>query len=272
MLKIGIIGGGNMASSLVGGLVEGGFDPKNIWVSSTNQAKLEKLQERFAVNVLSNNPAVIDIVNVVLLAVKPQSLRQVCLQIQHDVQRKKSLVISLAAGIRVRDLQRWLGSDVAIVRCMSNTAASVRAAVTGMYANQSVTVDQRNIAEFIIRAVGLIHWVNEEHKMDAVTALSGSGPAYFFLVMEAIAQAGEILGFKQQEAHLLTMQTALGAVRMALESDDSLVQLRANVSSKGGTTERAISVLESAGLRELFLKALQAAHDRAAELAVLFGE
>ena len=269
--SIGFIGGGNMAHSLIGGLLADGCDPHTLWVAEPHPEQLESLRQRFGVHTSSDNGVVAEQVRVVVLAVKPQVLREVALQLAVAVQRYKPLIISIAAGVRESDLCRWLGGTVAVVRSMPNTPALVRCGATALFANAWVSPAQKQLAESILRAVGLTIWVDDERLLDSVTALSGSGPAYFFLVMEALEQAGIGLGLKPGQARLLTLQTAFGAAKMALESADSPAVLRARVTSPGGTTETALAVLQAGELETLFTRALEAARQRARELGELLG-
>jgi pyrroline-5-carboxylate reductase len=209
---------------------------------------------------------------VLVLAVKPQVLREVAKPLATAIQRYRPLVISVAAGVREPDLRRWLGDQVAIVRSMPNTPALVKSGATALYANPHVSDQQQQLAESILRAVGLTIWVNDENLLDSVTALSGSGPAYFFLVMEALEQAGIKLGLSEEQARLLTLETAFGAAKMALESPQSPALLRNRVTSPGGTTECALKVLQEGQLETLFVNALEAACQRARELGDLLGE
>jgi len=188
------------------------------------------------------------------------------------VQKKKPLVISIAAGVRIEDIDRWLGGGLAIVRAMPNTAALIGSGASGLYANDRVNDGMRNQAESILRAVGVTVWLEDEYLMDVVTALSGSGPAYFFLVMEALEQAAIESGLDPKQARLLTLETAFGAAKMALEGHEEPAQLRRRVTSPGGTTEQAVKVLEEGGLRRLFKNAMQAAGDRARAIADMFGK
>jgi len=206
------------------------------------------------------------------LAVKPQVLQTVCKHIQPSIQAQQPLIISVAAGIRTEDINRWLGDHQAIVRAMPNTPALIQSGATGLFANAQVTAQQKEHAEHIMRAAGLTVWVEQENKIDAVTALSGSGPAYYFLFMEAMEHAAQELGLDPKTAHLLTMQTALGAAKMVLESSDDCATLRKNVTSPNGTTEKAIQTFEAEGLRTMVAKAMQAAHHRANELANELGD
>lgn len=269
--SITFIGGGNMATSLLGGLIADGWNPDHIQVSEPDPARRELLHSRYGVDTDTDNSAAVNRSDVVVLAVKPQILKLVATDIAAAVQGRRPLVVSIAAGVREPDLRRWLGGDAAVVRCMPNTPALVQTAATGLYANAQVSPDQRDLAESILRAVGMTQWVGDEELLDAVTALSGSGPAYFFLVMEALEQAGTALGLPAEQARLLTLQTAMGAAKMALESSVSPAELRERVTSPGGTTERAIQVLEDGGLRDLLHSALAAARERAEQLADSLG-
>ncbi|HEY8094642.1 MAG TPA: pyrroline-5-carboxylate reductase [Methylobacter sp.] len=265
--KIGFIGGGNMASSLISGLIASGHAPEQIWVSDINPDTLTTLKHDLNVNTSANNDDVINAVDVVVLAVKPQALSAVAQSIAALIQQKQSLVVSIAAGINQNSLSRWLGADTAIVRCMPNTPALVLTGATALHANDKVTAEQCDLAENILRSVGIALWVEDEAELDAVTAVSGSGPAYFFLLMEAMEKAALELGLPQETARLLVQQTALGAAKIALESAESPEQLRKRVTSPGGTTQQAIETFEQGGFTELVSKALHAARDRSIEMS-----
>jgi pyrroline-5-carboxylate reductase len=265
--KIGFIGGGNMASSLIKGLIASDHAAHSLWVSDINADVLSTLTEKLGINSTSNNDELVNAVDVVVLAVKPQSLADVAKHIAPLVQQKQPLVVSIAAGISQNSLSLWLGHDVAIVRCMPNTPALVLTGATALHANDQVTIEQRDLAENILRAVGLALWVEQESELDAVTAVSGSGPAYFFLLMESMEKAALQLGLSEQTARLLVQQTALGAAKIALESNESPEQLRQRVTSPGGTTQRAIETFEQGGFAELVAKALYAARDRSVEMS-----
>ncbi len=265
--KIGFIGGGNMASSLISGLIASGHAPEQIWVSDINPDTLAALKHDLNVNTSANNDDIINAVDVVVLAVKPQTLSAVAQDIAALVQQRKPLVVSIAAGINQNSLSRWLGADTAIVRCMPNTPALVLTGATALHANDKVTDEQRDLAENILRAVGIALWVDDEAELDAVTAVSGSGPAYYFLLMEAMEKAALELGLTQETARLLVQQTALGAAKIALESAESPEHLRRRVTSPGGTTQQAIETFEQGGFAELVSKALHAARDRSIEMS-----
>ncbi|HEX5636476.1 MAG TPA: pyrroline-5-carboxylate reductase, partial [Gammaproteobacteria bacterium] len=207
-----------------------------------------------------------------ILAVKPQIMQPVCRDLCPVIQQKKPLLISIAAGIRSQDMDRWLGNNTAIVRCMPNTPALLRCGATGLFANNRVNVEQQKIAQRILSAAGTTTWVSDENLIDAVTAVSGSGPAYFFLLMEAMIAAGEKLGLDKKTAQQLTLQTALGAARMAMESEVDAATLRARVTSKGGTTEAAIKHFQENNFTKLVSDALASANHRAGELADSLGK
>jgi len=269
--KLTFIGGGNMASSLIGGLIADGFDSDNIWVSDPDTQKLAQLAARYGVHTETDNGRAASDAEVLVLAVKPQSMEAVARGLAESVRSQRPLVISIAAGVREPVLREWLGGEVALVRGMPNTPAMIQSGATGLHAGPGVSAEQRDLAESVLRAVGLTRWVDDEERMDAVTAVSGSGPAYFFLVMEAMEEAAREMGLDPESARLLTLQTALGAARMAMESSDSPAVLRQKVTSPGGTTERALAILEEGRLRELFTRALEGARSRSQELSDLLG-
>lgn len=264
---ITIIGGGNMGFSLIGGILSNGYDPHCITVADPSKTQLHAISHQFAVNVTHDNEAAIKDAQVVLLAVKPQVLKSILQPLAPTIQRNKTLLISIAAGLTAQTLQDIVGEDIAIIRCMPNTPALIGCGATGLYANAHVSDLQKEIAEMILRSVGLVVWVENENLIDVITALSGSGPAYFFLIMELLAEGAEKLGLNAEQAKLLTMQTAYGAARMALESSDSLVDLRKKVTSPGGTTASAIASFEKNNLAEIIFAALTAAKERSEELA-----
>ncbi|MBD3620424.1 MAG: pyrroline-5-carboxylate reductase [Chromatiales bacterium] len=271
--SICFIGGGNMAASIIGGLVADGRAPEGIIVADPSAETLAGLAARWpGLCTTADNHAAAADAGILVLAVKPQVMRAVTEDLLPTVARRRPLIVSIAAGVRAGDIDRWLGGGHAIVRCMPNTPALVRSGASGLYANLAVSAAQRNAAERILRAVGLTLWVGNEAQLDAVTAVSGSGPAYFFYVMEAMQAAGEKLGLAPEQARLLVLETAFGAAKLALESTDDAATLRARVTSPGGTTERAIRALESGGLMPLFEQALAAAADRARELGDELGK
>ncbi len=266
-LKIAFIGAGNMGTCLAGGLIADGYDPSLIWMSGPTQSKLEKIKKSFDVNISTDNSEAAKQAEVVVFCVKPQILNTVTQELAPIIRSRRPLVISIAAGVREALINNWLGGEAAIVRCMPNTPALFGIGATALFANKKVTEAQHELAESIMRSVGITLWMDNEEKLDVVTALSGSGPAYIFLVIEAMRAAGQKLGLSEKDANLLTLQTAMGAARMALESENDVSYLRKSVTSPGGTTESALAVFEKGELRELFYKAIEAATHRAAELS-----
>jgi pyrroline-5-carboxylate reductase len=266
-LQVAFIGGGNMASSIVGGLLEQGLPAANIRVSDPSTESLDRLRELAPVMLTSNNSEAVAGADIVILAVKPQVMQLVTADIHDAVQTAGSTVISIAAGITIASLQKGLGENAAIIRCMPNTPALLRCGATAMIASSAATEIQRQNAAAILAAVGTVCWVETEQQLDAVTALSGSGPAYFFLFLEAMAAAGEKLGLDAEISRALAIQTGLGSARMAAEGDVDLQELRRRVTSPGGTTQSAIESFEASGLREIVDSAMLAAADRAAEMA-----
>lgn len=266
---IAFIGAGNMARSLIAGLIADGYPTRLIVASDPSAEQREYVRERYGIQLADDNASAIAGADSVVLAVKPQAMRDVATGLAAAVRQRRPLVISIAAGIREPALNRWLGGDVALVRCMPNTPALVQAGATALYANDRVSDGQREAAEAILRAAGLTVWVKDEALLDSVTALSGSGPAYFFLVMEALENAGVELGLGREQARLLALQTAYGAAKMALESDEDPATLRQRVTSPGGTTERAIGILQQGGLEALFSQALAGARARCRELSAM---
>jgi pyrroline-5-carboxylate reductase len=265
--NIAFVGAGNMASSIIGGLLESGHRAEQISAADPFPESLERLREIAPVRTFADNAGAVAGADVVILAVKPQVMAEACTSIADAVAENGALVISIAAGITIASLQARLGEGAAIVRCMPNTPALLGCGATGLYANDQVSAGQRSLAADILAAVGITRWVASEQALDAVTALSGSGPAYFFLFMEAMIDAGCAQGLERDTAEQLTLQTALGAARMALENEVDLVELRRRVTSPGGTTQAALEQFESGDLRGLVAGAMQAAADRADEMA-----
>ncbi len=264
---ITFIGAGNMARSLMIGLLQ---DQANVVlrVSDPDPQQLDTIRQHWPdVTATHDNAEALQGADVVVFAVKPQVMHEVVEPLGAMLQQSRPLMISIAAGIQASALNQWLGGNLPIVRCMPNTPALVQTGATGLVANAQVSKAQRNLAESILRAVGITVWFEDEASLDAVTAVSGSGPAYFFLVMEAMQAAAQQLGMNAQDAQLLVVQTALGAARLALESGEPAADLRRKVTSKGGTTEAALKVLNEGGLPTLFEQALQAAAQRSRELA-----
>ncbi|MHC8341554.1 pyrroline-5-carboxylate reductase [Pseudomonas sp. HLT2-19-2] len=268
--RIAFIGAGNMAASLIGGLRAKGLDAAQIRASDPGAETRAKVNAEHGVEVFADNAEAIQGAEVIVLAVKPQAMKAVCEAIRPSL-KPNQLVVSIAAGITCASMNNWLGAQP-IVRCMPNTPALVRQGVSGLFATAEVNAEQRQQAEELLSAVGIALWLNEEQQLDAVTAVSGSGPAYFFLLIEAMTAAGVKLGLPPETAAQLTLQTALGAAHMAVASDVDAAELRRRVTSPAGTTEAAIKSFQAGGFEALVEKALGAAAHRSAEMAEQLGQ
>ena len=267
---IGFIGAGNMAYALIKGLLSDGFEAKNINVSDANPELLEKRSSELGVTTHSDNVSLLKSSDIVVFAVKPQVLSIVC----HELKNKASsdqLFVSIVAGIRSKDINRWLGGDFALVRTMPNTPALFQSGVTGLYANELVSDGQKESVTVLLSAVGECFWVNEENLLDAITAISGSGPAYFFLMMESMKQAAMALGLDEETADALSIKTSLGASIMATNSGKDSRTLRAEVTSPNGTTQSAIETFQDQNFEGIVAAATRAAYDRARELSKELG-
>ncbi|MEH6415701.1 pyrroline-5-carboxylate reductase [Pseudomonas sp. CGJS7] len=264
--SIAFIGGGNMARSLIGGLVARGLAPASIRVAEPVPALRDALANDFGVTCFDNASAAAEGASVWLLAVKPQVMRPVCESLAAQARAQRPLAISIAAGITAAQLDRWLGGDAAVVRAMPNTPALLGAGVTGLYANAAAQPRFEQAAE-LLSAVGPTVRIDEEAQMDAVTAVSGSGPAYVFLLAEAMQQAGVAQGLAPDAANALVRQTLLGAARMLTDGEDPAEVLRARVTSPGGTTQAAIETFEAGGFRALVDRAITAATERGRQLS-----
>lgn len=264
----GFIGCGNMATSLVGGLVRSDFPKSSIWVYDTDTKKTDFAKTGYGVQIARSLEDLVDQVSTLVLAVKPNHVKAVLGDIRRCLDGQPApLLISIAAGIMVEDICDWVGQELAVVRVMPNTPSLVGAGASALYANSLVTDQQRDQAESIMRSVGLAIWLQNETDMDAVTAVSGSGPAYFFYIMEKLQQHAMAMGLSPEQARLLVLQTAYGAAKMAMEDDHSLEELRKRVTSPGGTTEKGIQVFEDEDLSGLLKKTLLAACSRSRELS-----
>lgn len=267
--RIAFIGAGNMAASLIGGLRAKGLDAAQIRASDPGEETRARVSAEHGIEVFADNADAIQGVDVIVLAVKPQAMKAVCEAIRPNL-KPNQLVVSIAAGITCASMKNWLGAQP-IVRCMPNTPALLRQGVSGLFATSEVSAEQRQQAEELLSAVGIALWLNEEQQLDAVTAVSGSGPAYFFLLIEAMTAAGVKLGLPADIAAQLTVQTALGAAHMAVASDVDAAELRRRVTSPAGTTEAAIKSFQAGGFEALVEKALGAAAHRSAEMAEQLG-
>ncbi|MCW8274681.1 pyrroline-5-carboxylate reductase [Pseudomonas sp. PCH199] len=267
--RIAFIGAGNMAASLIGGLRAKGLDAAQIRASDPGEETRTRVSAEHGIEVFADNAQAIQGADVVVLAVKPQAMKAVCEAIRPSL-NPEQLVVSIAAGITCASMNNWLGAQP-IVRCMPNTPALLRQGVSGLYATAQVSSEQRQQAQELLSAVGIALWLDEEQQLDAVTAVSGSGPAYFFLLIEAMTAAGVKLGLPADIAAQLTVQTALGAAHMAVASDVDAAELRRRVTSPAGTTEAAIKSFQADGFEALVEKALGAAAHRSAEMAEQLG-
>lgn len=252
-----------MASSLISGLIRAGHPASELRVAEALVERAEDLKRRFAVSVSSRAADILAGADTIVIAVKPQQMKTALAGLKPDT---GATVISIAAGIPIHSLRAQLGPELHYVRCMPNTPALVGAGISGLYADPAVPKQSRDQADSILRAAGEVCWVDQEQELDAVTAVSGSGPAYFFLVVEAMREAGEQLGLSAEVSARLAAQTCVGAARMIELGEQDVAQLRANVTSPGGTTAAAVDTLEKSGIRRIFQQALQAAADRSAEL------
>ena len=264
---VAFIGGGNMASSLVGGMVARGGDPSRIRVADRNAPNRERLCASFGVQCFATPEEAVDGADFWVLAVKPQGMRVVCNDLAPLAQQVRPVAVSVAAGITSRQVADWLGGAVPVVRAMPNTPSLLGAGMTGLYANEHVEEHQRAQAGELLAAVGEVEWIADEALMDAVTGVSGSGPAYLFLMAEAMADAGAAQGLPRDVAARLANQTILGAARMLVESGEDAATLRRRVTSPGGTTQAGLEAFEEGGLRALVERAVGAATRRGAELS-----
>ena len=268
---IGFIGAGNMAYALIKGLLNNGFDANQINISDPNEELLRNRESELKVTTYSDNASLLSNSDVIFFAVKPQVLSNVCLELKGIV-KSKHLFVSIVAGIRSSDINRWLGGNFSLIRTMPNTPALFQSGVTGLFANELVDNEQKSLVESILSSVGECFWVNEEKLIDAITAISGSGPAYFFLLMESMKQAGMALGLDEETANSLSIQTAYGASLMANKTGKDSRTLRTEVTSPNGTTQSAIESFQDQNFEGIVANATRAAYDRARELSNELGD
>ena len=267
-LNIVFIGCGNMGQALVTGLLNSGWNADNISIVDNDQAIINKLTKKFSnCHIYTQSEAALSLADVVVLAVKPQVMQIACQQIATQCQFKRPLIISIAAGILISSIDNWLGGDLPIIRCMPNTPALVQAGVTGLFANSEVSDDQRELGYEILGSVGTALWIENESLLDVVTALSGSGPAYFFYLIEAMIEAGQSLGLSEAQSRELTVATARGAAKLISTSGQSAQNLRLSVTSKGGTTEAAINTLQQHDVKKIIESAIKNAVLRSQQLS-----
>ncbi|PCM43310.1 pyrroline-5-carboxylate reductase [Marinobacter sp. ANT_B65] len=264
---ISFIGAGNMASAIIGGMLDNGFKAANIWASAPDDGHLQSIRKRFGISVTTDNRYCAQQADMVVLAVKPQVMADVCRDIAPIAQNTRPLMVSIAAGLGADTLDEWLGGGLPIVRVMPNTPSLVGKGAAGLFANESVSNDQKEMVQSVFEGIGTAVWVEDETLLHGVTALSGSGPAYFFLILEALEAAATETGVNPETARQLAIQTMAGAAEMAARSEYDPAQLKKNVMSPGGTTEQAINTFEEGGLRDLVKKAYNAAYKRSEEMA-----
>ncbi len=269
---ITFIGCGNMSRSLIGGLIANGIKPEKLIATDPDNNQRNAITEQFEISTFADNKEAVANADVILLAVKPQVMHGVVNDIAESIKGTNKLIISIAAGVRLDSIISWLGEQAAVVRVMPNTPALIQAGAAAIVANEHTTDVQKNIAEAMMRSVGTAIWLDSEEQMDAVTALSGSGPAYFFYFMEAMEKAAIEMGLKEEQARLLTIETAVGASKMALMSSSDPAELRKQVTSPGGTTEQALNTFMQNNMEALVEKAMQAAKQRSIELSKEFGK
>tara|TARA_B110000914_G_scaffold41952_1_gene35285 strand:- start:3030 stop:3830 length:801 start_codon:yes stop_codon:yes gene_type:complete len=258
-----------MASCIIGGMIANGFSAQDIIVSEPGEQSRLRLEDTYGLTTLTDNQAAAKQADLIVLAVKPQIMQSVAIDLAPAL-GANSVVVSIAAGIPLRALQTWLGADTAIVRAMPNTPAMLLEGATGLFANQHVDPTKRDLVTTIFQAIGYACWVETEAQIDAVIAVSGSGPAYFFRIIEIMQKVGQELGLPEQIARELSLQTALGSARMATESGTGAGQLREQVTSPGGTTQAALNTFEQLGLEATFREAMRSALNRAEEMAIDF--
>ncbi|WP_323754404.1 pyrroline-5-carboxylate reductase [Marinobacter sp.] len=264
---ISFIGAGNMASAIIGGMLDNRFEADNMWVSAPDDSHLQAVRSQFGVSVSTNNRYCVEQADIVVLAVKPQVMADVCRDIAPVVQNTRPLIVSIAAGLTADTIDQWLGGGLPLVRVMPNTPSLVGKGAAGLFANDKVSDEQKTMVQTVFESIGTALWVEDENLIHGVTALSGSGPAYFFLMLEALESAATDAGIEPATARKLAIQTMAGAAEMAARSEHEPAQLKRNVMSPGGTTERAINTFEDGGMRELVKKAYDAAFTRSEEMS-----
>ena len=264
--KITFLGCGNMGTSLISGLVANGHPASSLCGVDPDENQRRRLADRHDIRITATIAEGVPGADVIVLAVKPQTVPAALAEVKQALQTERPLVLSIAAGIRIATISRALGG-CPVVRAMPNTPALLGAGATGLYAAADVSADQRRLAMHIMQAAGVAVWLDDESQLDTVTAVSGSGPAYFFLIAELLEKIAAEMGLSREQAHLLSVETALGAARMLKETGEDAATLRQRVTSPGGTTEKALQVFREGGLEPLLRRALTACRDRSVELA-----
>ncbi|OUS32685.1 pyrroline-5-carboxylate reductase [Thalassotalea sp. 42_200_T64] len=266
MKKVAFIGAGNMNGAILAGMVNQGFNANDIMVSNPSAAKREALAEQYGVLQTSDNLVAAKFADVIVLGVKPHFIKQVCAEITTQIDIADKCFISVAAGISLAQMQSELGDNAAIIRCMPNTPAQLGLGMTGLFANNSITKADEEFANSLLTGIGKVLWLQTEAEIDDLLAVSASGPAYFFAFMEAMQNKAMAFGFSEQTARELVQQTAVGAAQMVIENEQSIARLRENVTSKGGTTQAALTVFSDGNMSELVAKAMDAAKARSIEI------
>ena len=269
-MHVTFIGGGNMASAIIGGLIRQNFDAKLLRAVEVVPELREQLKKRFGVSSFASPEQLPETGDIVVLAVKPQQIRTAVKSLIPRL--RQQVVLSIAAGIRIADLARWLGGYERLIRCMPNTPALVSAGITAAYAAPAITPDERHAVEQILQAIGKVVWVESEGLLDPVTAVSGSGPAYVFYFIEALRDAAKELGLSAEAANSLAIETFVGAAKLAAHGKDDVATLRERVTSKGGTTEAALKSMAADQVKEAIIRGVKAANDRARELGAELGK
>lgn len=266
--RVGLIGGGNMGRAIAGGLLRGGMHATDLMIAEPLPEQCDRLRkELYGIMVTEDNHGVAEAVDTLLFSVKPQILRPVCEDLADIVQKSRPLIMSIAAGPKIDDIDRWLGGGLSVVRVMPNQPALIDQGISALFANDRTDKPERDLAEKIMSAVGQVVWLGSESKMDAVTAVSGTGPSYFYLLIDCMIEAGIRKGIDPAVARTLAVETARGATSLAAAETESMSSLIERVRSPGGTTTAAFQVLDTADVRGIFAKAIDAAERRAAELA-----
>ena len=264
--KLSFIGGGNLTTGIVSGLVSSGYPPNLIYVADRNQHKCEKLKSLFGVYATNNVEEVIAHGDVLILSIKPQGFSDLSNNYGKNIIEKRPFLISVMAGINISTLTMCFGNKFSIVRAMPNTPSSVNAGATGLFANNNVASGEKDIVEHIFRNLGVVAWVNKENHINAIIALAGSSPAYFLYLIEIMQEVGLEMGLDKKTVRLLTLQSAFGASKMGLQSSEDVVILKDNITSKGGTTAEALKVFQNNNLKSIVKEAMQAAFARGEEL------
>jgi pyrroline-5-carboxylate reductase len=267
MNKIAFIGAGNMNSAIISGLIKNGYNPENIIVSNPSEAKRSTLAKQLGIHQTADNEHATNFADVIVLGVKPHFITEVCEKIGKNIDVSQKCFISVAAGCTIAQIEQALGQQCAVIRTMPNTPAQLGHGVTGIFASTQVSEQQKLFTQSLMSSVGIIKWLDNEEQIGHITAISGSGPAYFFLFMEAMQKQAQAYGFSEQDSRELVQQTALGAAKMVIDNQLPISTLREKVTSKGGTTQAAISAFGEGGLEQLVTKAMNCALDRAKEMA-----